>query len=275
MAQIYRSTIIGKEFLLGDRDSNVSFASVDEQGNVSFKMQIPKVTPVNAVASKLDIPATTMALILATHTLTFDGVEYEKVGGGAAGNQWVNVAGLAALINATEDWAAVEDNGALKISAAVKGAAFNGVDGVISTIEATTANGDVAVKATATIAAATLAELAVGDVVSFDGIDFVKAAVTSAPDNEWADQAGLITCIDAMADWTAADNAGAIDITAAENGADKNGKAIMLTINRETASGVNGTKGTAGDVIFDSGHVYVCTADNTIADANWKSAALA
>ena len=78
-----------------------------------------------------------------------------------------------------------------------------------------------------------------------------------------------------MADWTAVNNGGAIDITAAADGADKNDKAIMLTINRKTASGVNGTVGMKGDVVFDSGYVYVCTADNTIADANWKSAALA
>jgi hypothetical protein len=40
------------------------------------------------------------------------------------------------------------------------------------------------------------------------------------------------------------------------------------------ANGVDGTVGSKGDVVFDTSHVYVCTADNTIADANWKSAAL-
>jgi hypothetical protein len=38
--------------------------------------------------------------------------------------------------------------------------------------------------------------------------------------------------------------------------------------------GVDGTVGSKGDVVFDTSHVYVCTAANTIADANWKSAAL-
>jgi hypothetical protein len=40
------------------------------------------------------------------------------------------------------------------------------------------------------------------------------------------------------------------------------------------ANGVDGTVGSKGDVVFDTGYIYVCTATNTIADANWKSAAL-
>lgn len=39
--------------------------------------------------------------------------------------------------------------------------------------------------------------------------------------------------------------------------------------------GVDGTVALAGAIWFDATHIYVCTADNTVADANWVSAALA
>ena len=38
--------------------------------------------------------------------------------------------------------------------------------------------------------------------------------------------------------------------------------------------GMNGTVGTEGQIMIDANKIYVCTADNTITDANWKSAAL-
>lgn len=40
-------------------------------------------------------------------------------------------------------------------------------------------------------------------------------------------------------------------------------------------NGVDGTVGAAGDVFFDTGYIYLCTATNTIADANWERAAVA
>lgn len=39
--------------------------------------------------------------------------------------------------------------------------------------------------------------------------------------------------------------------------------------------GLNGTVGVEGQIMIDENYIYVCTADNTIADANWKKAALA
>jgi len=38
--------------------------------------------------------------------------------------------------------------------------------------------------------------------------------------------------------------------------------------------GLNGTVGTEGQIMTDENYIYVCTADNTAADANWKKAAL-
>ncbi len=41
------------------------------------------------------------------------------------------------------------------------------------------------------------------------------------------------------------------------------------------SGGVNGTVGVKGQVVFDSDYIYICTDDNTIADANWKKTAIA
>ena len=41
------------------------------------------------------------------------------------------------------------------------------------------------------------------------------------------------------------------------------------------ASGVDGTVGAKGDMYFDSSFIYIAVAANTIADANWKKAAIA
>lgn len=40
------------------------------------------------------------------------------------------------------------------------------------------------------------------------------------------------------------------------------------------SGGVDGTVGSKGDILFNANSIYICIADNTIADANWKSAAL-
>ena len=46
------------------------------------------------------------------------------------------------------------------------------------------------------------------------------------------------------------------------------GAAVLLS------GGVDGTVGSAGQIVFDTSYIYVCTADNTISDANWKKATL-
>ena len=38
--------------------------------------------------------------------------------------------------------------------------------------------------------------------------------------------------------------------------------------------GVDGTVGFKNEIVNDTGYIYICTADNTIADANWKNAAI-
>lgn len=39
-------------------------------------------------------------------------------------------------------------------------------------------------------------------------------------------------------------------------------------------NGADGTVGVKGQLVFDASYIYVCTAANTIADANWKKASI-
>jgi hypothetical protein len=158
----------------------------------------------------------------------------------------------------------------------VRGPAFDGNIATIEISEDTTAGGGAAAKATATIAAATIARLAIGDTVGFADSVFTMAAATSVQDNEFKNQTGLIACIDAMADWKAVNDAGAIDIEAANNGEEFNGVEVIVTLKRVTAGGVDGTPGYRGAVCVDAGFIYVCTAtDTTIQNNNWERAAIA
>jgi hypothetical protein len=238
-------------------------------------LAIPFGTPVNAVASQVVLAAADLALLANGDMVNFAGLTLTKAAA-PGDNEWVNAAGLAALINALTDWNAAENAGAVTITAAARGAAWNGNIAVINILEDTTAGGGAAAKATATIAAATIARLAIGDTVEFDGEVFTMATDDSVQDNEFKNLAGLIACIDAMDDWTAVEDNGAIDIEAANNGEEFNDITIMVSLRRVTAGGVDGTPGFQGAVCCDAGFIYICTAtDTTIQNNNWERAAIA
>lgn len=236
---------------------------------------IPFGTPINAVASQAVLAAADLAIVKNGDVVSVAGQNYTKAAA-PGDNEWTNAAGLAALINALTDWNAAENAGAVTITAAARGAAWNGNIAVINILEDTTAGGGAAAKATATIAAATIARLAIGDTVGFADSVFTMAAATSVQDNEFANLAGLIACIDAMDDWTAVEDTGAIDIEAANNGEEFNDITIMVSLRRVTAGGVDGTPGFRGAVCCDAGFIYVCTAsDTTIQNNNWERVAIA
>jgi hypothetical protein len=241
-------------------------------------LAIPFGTPVNAVASFATLAAADLAITAVGDKVIFAGNEYEKVAANpdAEKGEWDDATALAARINALAGWNAAADNGAVVITAAVRGPAFDGNIATIEISEDTTAGGGAAAKATATIAAATIARLAIGDTVGFADSVFTMAAATSVQDNEFKDLAGLVSCIDAMDDWTAVGNAGAVDIEAANNGEEFNDITIMVSLKRVTAGGVDGTPGFQGAVCCDAGFIYICTAtDTTIQNNNWERAAIA
>lgn len=237
-------------------------------------LAIPFGTPVNALASTVTIAAADIAITAADDKVVFRGVDYVKKAAApdAGKGEWDNATALAALLNALPDWNAAVDNGAVVITAAVRGTENNGNIATVEVLEDTTAGGDGAgTEAAATITAASIARLANGDTVEFDGAIFTKAAATSVPDGEFADAAGLISCIDGMDNWGAADSAGDIDITAATDSADFNGMEITIRLNRTTASGRDGTPGFRGAVCCDASYIYVCTAtDTSIRNNNWE-----
>jgi len=236
-------------------------------------LAIPFGTPVNAVASTATIAAADIAIVAADDKVVFGGVDYVKKAVPDAGKgEWDNAAALAALLNVVPGWDAAVDNGAVVITAAIRGVFSNGNIVTVEVLEDTTAGGDGAgTEAMATIAAATIARLANGDTVEFGGAIFTKAAVTSVSAGEFANAAGLIQCIDGMDDWAAADNAGAIDITAVTDAVDFNGIDITVLLYRTTAGGRDGTPGFRGAVCCDVSYIYVCTAtDETIQNNNWE-----
>jgi len=233
-------------------------------------LAIPFATPVNATAAVATIAAADIAITADGDKVIFAGNEFVKDATPEAG-EWDDAAALAALINALAGWNAAVDTGAVVITAATRGTAYDGNIATVEVLEDTTAGGGPAAKAAATIAAATIARLANGDTVAFDGETFTKAAATSVPDGEFADQAGLIACIDAMDDWVAVNNAGAIDITAAANGAEFNDLGIVVRLYRTTAGGVNGTPAYQGAVCCDASYIYVCTATNlSVTNNSWE-----
>jgi hypothetical protein len=231
-------------------------------------------TKVNAEASSVVLAAADIAVIGNDDTVEFGGETFTKTAGGAGENEFANAAGLAAKIHALDDWNAAESDGAVTVTSAVKGAFADGEVATIKILSVSTAGGAEAAKSEATVPAADIARLAAGDIVKFDGNTFTKVA-SDAGAGEFTNTAGLAALIDALDDWTAAVDSTDIDITAAENGAANDGVDVEIELYSTTANGVNGSVGLKGQVFFDDGFVYVCTANNTINDANWKKAAIA
>lgn len=232
-------------------------------------ISIGEKSPVNAEASAVTLAAADLAVMGAGDVVSFVGANFTKAAVPGP-NEWDDAAALAALINALPDWTAAEAAGAVTVTAATRGAAYNDNVATLTILEDTTAGGAAGTKAAATIAAATITQLANGDTVGFAGQVFKKAAATSVQDNEFADQAGLIQCIDALDDWTAVDDSGAIDIEAANNGEEYNDFTVMVSLRRVTIGGVDGTIGQAGDMYFDQSWLYIASQDNSISDNNWR-----
>jgi hypothetical protein len=95
--------------------------------------------------------------------------------------------------------------------------------------------------------------------------------------------AAILAKIDSDSALVDASDGGSNDVSIASKIKGTSGDAITTTTDMGNgafgagalANGVDGTVGSAGDVAFDSGYIYVCTATNTIADANWKKVAIA
>lgn len=231
---------------------------------------LPEKTPVNATPTKLTLPVADLAILEAGDTVGFEKATFTKVSSNPVAGEFIDAAGLAALLNTLEGWTGAEDTGVVTATSDALGTAQNGKIATITHFGAMTSGGSEAAKAAAKLTSSELAQLAVGDDVTFDGSTFTKAAATSVPDNEFADVAGLISCIDGMTAWAAVLNGSDIDIEAAEVGAASNEKIINLLYYRASAGAIAGTVGVTNEICANADYIYHCVGANTVAGANWR-----
>jgi hypothetical protein len=253
---------------------NTQQGITDDLSAVGTPVKTARLTPINAVAASVTILATEVAQMTNGDTITFDDVVLTKASStSAADGEFADVAGIRACIDELlTDWVSSGTTNATA-TRATKGIAWNAMPAVSSIIEATTAGGGESAKSEATIAAAMLAVLAAGDSVTFAGSTFTKVA--SGPTAiQFTNTAGLAALLNAVAGWDAAVDTADIDITAAENGAANDGEDVVITLNRATSGGVNGTAGLKDQIVADATYLYACTADNTVNGANWRPVSL-
>lgn len=273
----FRNNPAAWEVLAGPSLESVVAAALaldDVKEAMSGNLRLWEETPVNAVAATVEILATEIAAMNNGDTIVFQEATFTKAAAtDAAAGEFLNAAGLAECVNELLDgsWTANEDTD-VTIASDTKGA-FNGLIASGTIMEATTAGGDAETAATATIDAGTIAVIANGDTVEFDGNTFTKVA-EDAEAGEFTDAAGLIVLLDDLDDWGAADSAGDIEITAAAVGAEGNDIDVVVTLSRATAGGVDGTVAAKGQPAFDESYFYLATDDNTAADTNWRRVSL-
>lgn len=126
-------------------------------------------------------------------------------------------------------------DGEVTVTAAVKGAAGNDLDIIVSDAGAD----DCAM--TADIAA---------------GVITVTLGKTAAALEPTKNTATLVAAAIALLD----------EVTAAASG---NDPLVAAEASQDFAGGQDGTEGYEGEIVMDASRIYLCTADNTINDANW------
>lgn len=246
-------------------------ASPSFTGATSFAaVGLPNKTPVNATGTTLTLPVADLSILEAGDTIEFEEATFTKAVAPEA-DEFNSAAQLAALFDALEGWTGAENAGVVTATSNALGDAQNGKIATITHRGTSTSGGSEVAKASGVLSGDELARLALGDMVTFDGSTFTKAADTSVPANTFADTAGLISCLDAMTDWTAAiTNEVDIKIDAAENGAAYNDKICNLIYVRTSAGAANGTVGVANEICADDSYLYHCIGANTITGANWR-----
>jgi len=237
---------------------------------------VPLFVPVNAVAAADDIEANVVGLLadgdtctvtvpnVAPYVFTFDAASV------VADLEFRDAVELAALINAIPGVTAVENAGVVEMEATAGGLFGNGITVSVGYLADTTAGGGAGAPGVAQITAADIAELAIGDTITFDGNVYTMAAATSVPDREFQNTAGIAACIDAEADWGAAVAVTDVDITSAANGAIWNGFTVVLNYNRDFAGGVDGTPAVAGAITIAGGRIYYSTTSGGAENAGWQ-----
>ena len=231
-------------------------------------------TPVNAVNGTYTITALEFALLNNDDTITVDGNAFTKVASATEEDEFEDLAGLVALIDALDNYDAKVVGSTAVITYSTAGVIGNGKEITTEIVSATTDNFSTGVTASnTTVPKEDIAELDTGDIVEFDGNTWTKVESESGTD-EFANQTELIALIDALDNWGAVDSSDDIVITYSDDTTDKDGITVDMTFYRETASGVDGTEGKKQETYLDNSYLYVAIADNTIADKNWRRISL-
>ena len=258
------------EFVMKDTEQTLTNKTL----NAPTLILQERAATLNAVAAAVTVEKVVIDELVAGDTVSFDSNAFVMVAADPGATEFTNLAGLVALVDALEDWAAAADTGAMDITAAVKGAAGNGEIVTVSHTAATTAGGiDESAKGACDVLAGEIGAMAAGDTFAFDGNTFTKVA-SDAGAGEFTNTAGLITLLDALDDWEVTASGSDVHIESAANGAAYNDKTVVITYKRTTASGKDGVAAAKGTVVFDATHIYICTGEQTVTDAYWKSAAL-
>jgi hypothetical protein len=249
-------------------------ASPSFTGATSFAaVGLPNKTPVNATGTTLTLPVADLAILEAGDTVGFEGATFTKVSSSPdpAAGEFIDAAGLGALLNAIAGWTGAADAGAVTATSDALGVAQNGKAATITHRGTSTSGGSAGAKAWGVLSGDDLAQLALGDTVTFDEATFTKAADTNVSANTFADTAGLISCLDDMTNWTAEiTNVVDVKIEAAENGTAYNDKICNLIYVRTSAGAANGTVGVANEICADENYIYHCVGINTVSGANWR-----
>jgi hypothetical protein len=248
-------------------------ASPSFTGATSFAaVGLPNKTPVNATPTKLTLPVADLAILEAGDTVGFEGATFTKVSSNpaAGAGEFNSAAELATLLNDLDGWTGAENAGVVTVTSDALGDAQNGKIATITHRGTSTSGGSAAQKASGVLSGDDLAQLALGDRVTFDGATFTKAAETSVPAGEFADVAGLILCINGMTNWTAVLNGSDIDIEAANVGESENNKIVNLIYYRASAGALAGTVGVANEICADESYIYNSVGASTAATANWR-----
>ena len=97
----------------------------------------------------------------------------------------------------------------------------------------------IGVAATVDVEASEIGIMNNGDTITFEGVEFTKAAALSAEDGEFASSANLNSCVNELLgdDWTAADEGGDSRITSDTAGAIYNSRELVIRIKEATTAG--------------------------------------